>query len=268
MGRGCSQRVALVDGPVRFEGAASVQPCGDFVRPWRLDMGLRDLFHPQLLQAAAIASGCRLTFTSDAEAIELEVTNASIFHGCCFDLVVDGRAAGSKRVPAVAPLPAGLTGAEARALIESHPAASRPPRAVVAWTGLGAGEKRVEVWLPHAVVVRYHALRVSANASVAPAVDDRPWFVCYGSSITACAGASSPLRTWPAIVARTAGLRLRNLGFAGGCHLDPLVARHIAAAPAACTRRRARRPAARSPKHARPRPQASASRSASTSWNR
>ena len=61
----CTQIVPLVDGPVRFDGAASVQPCGDFWRPWRLDLGLKDLYHPQLLHAAAAASGVRLAFASD-----------------------------------------------------------------------------------------------------------------------------------------------------------------------------------------------------------
>ena len=230
----CTRSVPLVDGPVRFDGAASVQPCGDFWRPWRLDLGLKDLYHPQLLHAAAVASGVRLAFASDADAVELDYTHASIFHGCAFDLVVDGRVI-TKRVPAVAPLPPGLTGDEKRSVMESHPRAARPPRATVAWSGLGASgrTRRFELWLPHATVVRYHALRVDAGASVEPAVDERRRFVVYGSSITSCAEASSPSRTWPAIAANsTAGLHLVNLGFAGGCHLDPLVARAIAGARA------------------------------------
>ena len=160
----CTQSVPLVDGPVRFDGAASVQPCGDFWRPWRLDLGLKDLYHPQLLHAAAVASGVRLAFASDADAVELDYTHASIFHGCAFDLVVDGRVI-TKRVPAVAPLPPGLTGDEKRSVMESHPRAARPPRATVAWSGLGASglTRRFELWLPHATVVRYHALRVDAE---------------------------------------------------------------------------------------------------------
>jgi hypothetical protein len=44
--------------------------------------------------------------------------------------------------------------------------------------------------------------------------------------------AAGPSETWPALVARAAGAELTNLGFAGQCLLDSLVARTIAATPA------------------------------------
>ncbi|KAH8053903.1 GDSL-like Lipase/Acylhydrolase [Aureococcus anophagefferens] len=117
--------------------------------------------------------------------------------------------------------------------MESHPRAARPPRATVAWSGLGASgrTRRFELWLPHATVVRYHALRVDAGAPWSP--PSTSGAASSSTELDVLRRASSPSRTWPAIAANsTAGLHLVNLGFAGGCHLDPLVARAIAGARA------------------------------------
>ena len=195
-----------------------VQDCDGFVRPWRLDvLRFYDLLHPQLVSSAAICSGVSLTFESDCEELALDYTNASLFHGCAFDLIVDGVATPAKSIPAVAPLPPGLSGEDKAALMRRHPRASSPPNAVARWSGLGSERKRLEIWLPHAVAMRYHALRVPPTATVSRVADDRPVWCVYGSSLTQCAEAETPLATWPARVARRADLRLRNLGFSGAC---------------------------------------------------
>ena len=77
--------------------------------------------------------------------------------------------------------------------------------------------------------MRIRGLEVEAGACVAPAADDRPLWVTYGSSITHCAWVAGPTDTWPSIAARRLDWRLTCLGFNGACHLDPLVARAMAA---------------------------------------
>jgi len=98
----------------------------------------------------------------------------------------------------------------------------------VAFAGLPAELKRIELWLPHASAVDLRALRVDDGATVeAPPFGRARRWVHYGSSISHCAGALTPTWTWPAIVARTVGLDHTNLGFAGQCMLDQFVARTI-----------------------------------------
>ncbi len=66
------------------------------------------------------------------------------------------------------------------------------------------------------------------NGSIVTRPEPKPvrW-VHYGSSISHCVESRRPTETWPAVVARRHGLDLLNLGLAGHCHLDQLVARDI-----------------------------------------
>ena len=90
-----------------------------------------------------------------------------------------------------------------------------------------AGAERLELWLPHRATVTILSLEVAAGAVVAPVKDLRPRWITHGSSITHCAEAHSPARTWPATAARLADVRLYSLGFGGQCHFDQAVARVI-----------------------------------------
>ncbi|HET6742737.1 MAG TPA: GDSL-type esterase/lipase family protein [Kribbella sp.] len=88
----------------------------------------------------------------------------------------------------------------------------------------------VEIWLPQAGRI---ALReVSFDGAAEPLAPTGPRWVTYGSSITQAGGAYGPSETWPALVARTNGWDCTSLGFAGECHLDPIVARTIRDLPA------------------------------------
>ena len=94
--------------------------------------------------------------------------------------------------------------------------------------GLPPGDKTCELWLPHNAFVELRALVVDDSTAIAAAPKDlRPRWVHYGSSISHCTEAEEPVGTWPAVAARMAGVALRNLGFAGQCHLDQFVARTI-----------------------------------------
>lgn len=89
--------------------------------------------------------------------------------------------------------------------------------------GLPAGRKRVRIWLPQSSHIRLGKFAVDG----ATAVREGPRWIAYGSSITQCRLAAGPSETWPALVATELGWSVRCLGFAGECHLDPVVARYI-----------------------------------------
>lgn len=173
-------------------------------------------------------SGARLEMVTDATSLELDVQLALLQLGAdpgppaSFELVVDGEPAGERttrtgttivvdqRTGAVDFLPEGPD--------------------TIRFDGLPPGEKRVDVWLPHAAVV--HLIELRADGAVAPAEPTTPRWVHYGSSISHCMEATRPTGTWPAVAARLAGVDLQSFAFAGQCHLDAFVARMIAAQPA------------------------------------
>jgi len=99
--------------------------------------------------------------------------------------------------------------------------------------GLPAGDKCIELWLPVSAPFRLHALELSEGASLAPAEETRQRSVTYGSSIThGLFPVDHPSEAWTATVAREADRDLTCLGYAGHCHLDPMVARMIRDLPA------------------------------------
>lgn len=81
------------------------------------------------------------------------------------------------------------------------------------------------VWLPHTAVVTLHALAADAPLTAAPSVNPR--WVHYGSSISHATDVVDPLGGWPVQAARSLGLDLTSLAFAGNAMLDPFVARVI-----------------------------------------
>lgn len=91
-------------------------------------------------------------------------------------------------------------------------------------------ERLVTVWLPHTAATVLHGL--SADAPLRPAPAEGPRWLHYGSSISHGSDLGDPRWPWPQQVARSLGLDLVNLGFAGNAMLDPFVARSIAAAEA------------------------------------
>ena len=102
---------------------------------------------------------------------------------------------------------------------------------VVAFHGLPARDKTVELWLPHNELTELVALRADAPARPVLAGERRVW-LHHGSSISHGSNALTPTGTWPAITARTAGVDLINLGFGGSALLDPLTARTLRDTPA------------------------------------
>ncbi len=215
--------------PIRahwIEGAVSVQttqapapsspagnagknpPAGpDCVRPWRLPHEELDLFSKPLQNRAGAAAGVRLRVRTDATALGLRrVPDPDEQGPRAVDLTIDNDLVRTEAFPA--------NGEEVRF-----------PR-------LPAGDKVVELWLPVQGATRLTAILAPSEAKLEPAADARTRWVVYGSSITQCAAAHSPARTWPALAARAADLHLTCLGFGGSCHLEPLVAQVVRRLPA------------------------------------
>lgn len=188
--------VAPDDERLSWHGVVSVERGEGWVMPWRLPHEQRGLFPVELRERAVVPSGARLAFRTTAATVVGHVEPVAGMSRV--DLCCDGEFLAS----------APLDGQEK-----------------FRFSGLARREKLIELWLPMFGPFRLRGLEVSDGASLAPFEDDRPRWVTYGSSITQCGGAASPVHTWPAIAARGAGLNLTSLGFGGQCHLDPMVAR-------------------------------------------
>lgn len=87
------------------------------------------------------------------------------------------------------------------------------------------GPRIVEIWLPHNCEIEL--VGISANSPIKPAAEHRPKWVHYGSSISHCEDAASPLTVWPAAVSRQLELDLFNLGLSGSANLEQFAARTI-----------------------------------------
>lgn len=179
---------------------------------WPLRVPARDvpLLDPsgKLYRQVHVPAGVRVRVRTDTADLALVVAPSE--HDRTFDLVIAGELVQSLLLPA----------GQERVAFQ---ATNRQADPVVA-----------EIYLP----VKSEgdtgliALEVDEQASAQPAPDDRPRWVAYGSSITQCAAAHSPARTWPAIVARQANLNLTCLGYGGACNLEPVIAMAIRDLPA------------------------------------
>ncbi len=143
--------------------------------------------HPRLDDVARMPAGVRLEFSTDARGFGWDVKTDGDV-----DVVVDGDLV------------------------------SRSPTVDVG--DLPAGRKRVTIWLPQSSYVSLGEFKLEGELTPVP---EGPRWIAYGSSITQCRLAAGPSETWPALVATELGWSLRCLGFAGECHLDPVVARYI-----------------------------------------
>jgi len=220
----------LVGGEVEVVGALELRPSPTGVSPRRLPAWtapqIPDPFMDFMVQ---MTSGVRVAFRTSSRRIELEalVTGVQLEGDrrapVVFDLEVDGACVASQTTDSGNTIVMDFSKAPPGARVEPG-----LPGTLV-FDGLAAGMKEVALWLPHAAAVELRALRIEAGAELAPRTKTRPRWVHYGSSISHCLEAATPLGVWPAVAARRAGVDLLSLGLAGQCHLDPFVARTIAA---------------------------------------
>jgi GDSL-like Lipase/Acylhydrolase family len=99
--------------------------------------------------------------------------------------------------------------------------------AVIRFDDLAPGVKHVEIWLPLRSSVTVQQVLVDGGATAVEAENCQPRWVVHGSSITHCAEAISPARSWPAHAARIADLDLLSLGMGGNCLVEQWLARAI-----------------------------------------
>lgn len=183
------------------EGAIDLNVGPTWFAPWRIPYRDRHLHHPMLVAVAGCPAGVRLRFRTNSRRVLLETEHRlapgfDLVYPPTYDLTVNGTLHATSETPSFEDLP--------------------------------AGDKLLELWLPVFPGVRVQALEVDRGADVEAAVDERPRWVHYGSSISHCMEAGHPTGTWPAVAAARLGWHLTSLGLAGMAHLDPLIARLIA----------------------------------------
>lgn len=181
-----------------FEGIISLEHGDGWVSPWRIPYQEKQLHHPGVVGRAGIPSGVRIRFETEAGDVGLKCLRTD--QNRLFDLT------GDERIIDTAVLPAG--------------------QEEVWFKGIEEGKKVLEIWLPMDQGVQIESLETK-EADFFPSPDSRKRWLHYGSSISQCAAAFSPARTWPGTAARFGGVNLTSMGFGGNCHLEPLVAKII-----------------------------------------
>ncbi|MGO2003581.1 GDSL-type esterase/lipase family protein [Arthrobacter rhombi] len=210
-------------------GIAELEETPRGLTPHRLPGWVRKQYpDPQLLSMEVQPSGVRLTFTTEASQMALEThPSRVVYRGAdrprgCLQVLIDDQPW------SIEPLAGGdamevdlATGA-----VEQVPG----PSHTTVLHGLPAGQKRVEIWLPHNEALELIGLR--SDAPLQPIEPDRPLWVHHGSSISQGSNAAAPAGIWPAVAARRGGVELRNLGLGGSSIVDPFMARVIRDTPA------------------------------------
>ncbi|MFE0528794.1 GDSL-type esterase/lipase family protein [Micromonospora parva] len=191
----------------------------------------RQIPDDQLAMAEAQPSGVRLVFRTRATTIELDtLPTKRVYQGFpppadgVYDLLIDGRLAAQ----------ASVAGGNVRTVTDMFTQTSvlaEGPAGTAHFADLPAGEKDVEIWLPHTEITELIALRTDAPVEQSPPGRRRTW-LHHGSSISHGSNAGHPSAIWPALAAAAGGVELVNLGFGGSALLDPFTARAMRDIPA------------------------------------
>ncbi|MEU9896985.1 GDSL-type esterase/lipase family protein [Streptomyces phaeochromogenes] len=191
----------------------------------------RQIPDDRLAVAEAQPSGVRLVFRTRATVVELDtLPTKRVYRGFpapadgVYDLLVDGRLAAQATV----------VGGNVRTIVDmvtQSAELTEGPAGTARFAELPAGDKDVEIWLPHTEITELIALRT--DAPVEPATDTgRKVWLHHGSSISHGSNAAHPTAIWPALAASRGGVELVNLGFGGSALLDPFTARAMRDTPA------------------------------------
>lgn len=217
--------------PALVHGAVELEPTPRGLLPHRLPGWARARTdEPQLHLVEAQPAGVRLAARTAATRLALEVLPTKRRYAGVpprpdgtYDVLVDGVLVAQHTADG---------GDVLRVDMMTGAGTHEPGPTVVLDIDLGpaAGERTVEVWLPHDEQTALVGL--GADAPLRPVVEDRPRWVHHGSSISHGSDATHPTGTWPVVAARLAGHDLLNLGFGGSALLDPFVARTIRDTPA------------------------------------
>ncbi|MGW1911793.1 GDSL-type esterase/lipase family protein [Streptomyces sp. NPDC002076] len=217
--------------PDLVRGALELEHTAQGLLPHRLPARARaQCADPQLAMTESQPSGVRLVFRTRATTVELDtLPTKRVYVGApprpdgVYDLLVDGRPAGSGRVAGGHTLTIDMTTGTAE-----H---RRGPVGTVRFSGLPETLKVVEIWLPHNERTELVALRTDAPVEAVPHQGRKVW-LHHGSSISHGSEAASPTTTWPALAASLGGAELINLGLGGSALLDPFTARALRDTPA------------------------------------
>ncbi|XVV16665.1 SGNH/GDSL hydrolase family protein [Actinoplanes sp. CA-131856] len=212
-------------------GAAELEPTGEGLLPHRLPAWARaQTPDPQLAMVEAQPSGVRVVFRTRSTTIQLlTVPTKRVYAGLpprpdgVYDLLVDGALTAQ----------ATATGGTVVTIDMATGTSGHQPGApvTVSFPTLAAGEKTVEIWLPHNETTELVALRSDAPVEPRSGHTGTVW-VHHGSSISQGSNATSPTSVWPVRAALHTGADLINLGLGGSALLDPFVARTIRDTPA------------------------------------
>ncbi|WP_327397135.1 GDSL-type esterase/lipase family protein [Streptomyces phaeochromogenes] len=191
----------------------------------------RQIPDDRLAVAEAQPSGVRLVFRTRATFVELDtLPTRRVYRGFpapadgVYDLLVDGRLAAQATV----------TGGNVRTIVDmvtQSAELTEGPAGTARFAELPAGDKDIEIWLPHTEITELIALRTDAPVEPAPDNGRKVW-LHHGSSISHGSNAAHPTAIWPALAASRGGVELVNLGFGGSALLDPFTARAMRDTPA------------------------------------
>ncbi|MGW1840408.1 GDSL-type esterase/lipase family protein [Streptomyces sp. NPDC002067] len=215
-----------------LRGHLDVEETAHGLLPHRLPPRARRQIPDDLLAVAeAQPSGVRLAFRTSATTIALDaLATKRAYVGVpplpdgVYDLLVDGRLTAQATVD----------GGNLRTITDMRTQAAEfvpGPAGTAHFTGLPAGGKNIEIWLPHTEITEVIALRTDAPVEPAPGGGRRVW-LHHGSSASQGSNAASPSATWPALAASAGGADLINLGFGGSSLVDPFTARAMRDTPA------------------------------------
>ncbi|MFI5879179.1 GDSL-type esterase/lipase family protein [Streptomyces sp. NPDC051554] len=215
-----------------LRGFLDVETTAHGLLPHRLPArARRQIPDDQLAVAEAQPSGVRLVFRTRATTIELDtLPTKRVYRGFpapadgVYDLLVDGRLTAQATVAGgnVRTITDMMT--QSSEFTEGQPGTAR-------FTGLPAGDKDIEIWLPHTETAELIALRTDAPVEKAPDNGRKVW-LHHGSSISHGSNATHPTAIWPALAAAEGQVELVNLGFSGNALLDPFTARAMRDTPA------------------------------------
>ncbi|MFD9188346.1 GDSL-type esterase/lipase family protein [Streptomyces phaeochromogenes] len=191
----------------------------------------RQIPDDRLAVAEAQPSGVRLVFRTRATFVELDtLPTKRVYRGFpapadgVYDLLVDGSLAAQATV----------VGGNVRTIVDmvtQSAELTEGPAGTARFAELPAGDKDIEIWLPHTEVTELIALRTDAPVEPAPDNGRKVW-LHHGSSISHGSNAVHPTAIWPALAASRGGVELVNLGFGGSALLDPFTARAMRDTPA------------------------------------
>lgn len=204
-----------------LEGYVDLRRRPGAIQPVRTPVAELSFLDPATRWVATCAAGVRLRLITDSTTLRLTATQRAAIglesdRSANYELYVDGK------LFARAPAEGG-----ARLTLEGGLAGDE--RAAIAFTGLPAGEKSLELWLPQTATVSITGVELDDGAHWTGWPDKRPRLIFHGSSISHCMEADGASGAWPAVASALGDVAHLNLGWAGSCLLSGQAARTIAA---------------------------------------